>query len=190
MSAPDPGSVRDSIVACAWLTHRERVGQSGVAPAAWSQRSRRRVAPPGSRCSSNTAGRRGRVRRALLGEAVAHTTLKTGPSIGRGTTVVGSAGPATSVGRDRQPRRNSTLLSHRCARSRFSPLCATASVPSRSLGLARGPFVLPGRAEVAGYLVCEDGGVLGWRCRRSAHGDPSTGDKAAINSRGAPLNRR
>jgi len=32
MSAPDHGSVRDSIVACAWLTHRERVGQSGVAP--------------------------------------------------------------------------------------------------------------------------------------------------------------
>ena len=48
----------------------------------------------------------------------------------RGPTVVGCAGPATSVGRGGQRERNSALLSHRCARSRYSHLCATASTTS------------------------------------------------------------
>jgi hypothetical protein len=79
----------------------------------------------------------------LWTEAVTQTSLKTGPSIGRGPTVVGCAGPATSLGRGGQRERNSALLSHRCARSRYSHLCATASIrcehfEGRSAGFSLG----------------------------------------------------
>jgi hypothetical protein len=47
-------------------------------------------------------------------------------------------------------------------------------------------IALPGRAEVLGCLVCEDGGIPGWRCRRSAHESQPQAQASAGTAGGWP----